>query len=61
MGSDGAEGAEAIKKAGGKVFVQDEKSAVAFSMPKSVIETGAVDRVLPLEGIARKIIDFLEA
>ncbi len=60
MGSDGAVGAEAVKKAGGKVFVQDEQSAVAFSMPKSVIETGAVDRVLPLESMARKIIDFLE-
>jgi len=60
MGADGAEGAEAVKKAGGKVFVQDEQTAVAFGMPKSVIETGAADKVLPLEAIPRKIIDFLE-
>ncbi len=60
MGSDGAEGAEAIKKSGGRVYVQDEQSSVAFSMPKSVIETGIVDRVLPLDMIPRKILDFLE-
>jgi len=60
MGSDGSEGASAVKTAGGKVFVQDEQSSVAFSMPRSVIETGAADKVLPLELIARKIIDFLE-
>jgi len=60
MGSDGAQGAEAVKRAGGKVFVQDEQSSVAFSMPKSVIQTGSADRVLPLEVIPRKIIDFLE-
>lgn len=60
MGSDGADGAEAIKQAGGKVYVQDEQSSVAFNMPKSVIETGSVDRVLPLDMIAKKILDFLE-
>ena len=60
MGSDGSEGAKAVKNAGGKVFVQDEQSAVAFSMPRSVIETGVADKILPLEVIPKKIIDFLE-
>jgi two-component system chemotaxis response regulator CheB len=60
MGSDGARGAETVKKAGGKVFVQNEQSAVAFSMPKAVIQAGHADKVLPLDFIPRKIIDFLK-
>lgn len=47
MGSDGADGAVAVKKAGGRVMAQDEASAAFFGMPGAAIETGTVDRVLP--------------
>ena len=60
MGSDGTNGALAVKKAGGKVIVQDEKTSVVFGMPRAVINSGAADEILPLEDIARAILAFLE-
>jgi len=47
MGRDGAEGAVAVKEAGGRVMAQDKASAQFFGMPGAAIETGAVDQVLP--------------
>lgn len=43
MGEDGKEGAIAIKKAGGLVLIQDQKSSVVWGMPGSVAEVGAYD------------------
>ncbi|HEX8519572.1 MAG TPA: chemotaxis protein CheB [Pseudonocardia sp.] len=50
-GSDGTAGARAVKEAGGTVVVQDELTSLAFGMPRSVIEAGAADLVLPLTEI----------
>jgi len=58
-GSDGAEGAKAVKEAGGTVIAQDESTSEFFSMPKAAIETGRVDHVLPLHSIAGVITDVL--
>jgi two-component system, chemotaxis family, protein-glutamate methylesterase/glutaminase len=33
-------------------IAQDEESCVVFGMPKKAIELGAVDKVLPLAGLA---------
>jgi len=60
MGSDGAMGAHVLRQAGGRVIVQDEQSSVVFGMPRSVIELGAANEVLPLEEIPRAIMEFLE-
>lgn len=56
---DGTKGLEAIKKAGGITFAQDE-SAVASSMPESAIASGMVDYILSPEAIALKIIELSE-
>ena len=50
-GSDGAMGVQAIKKMGGTVIAQDEKSSEFFGMPGSAIHTGNVDFILPLDEI----------
>jgi two-component system, chemotaxis family, protein-glutamate methylesterase/glutaminase len=50
-GSDGAMGVQAIKKMGGTVIVQDQKSAEFFGMPGAAIQTGSVDFILPLDEI----------
>ena len=60
MGSDGADGAVAIRSVGGRVIVQDEQTSVAYSMPRSVVEAEAADKVAPLEDIASLIVKFLE-
>ena len=51
MGNDGANGAKAIKSAGGLVLAQDEATSVIFGMPAEAIKTGAVDQVLGLDDI----------
>jgi two-component system chemotaxis response regulator CheB len=58
-GSDGSMGVKAIKKMGGTVIVQDEKSAEFFGMPGAAIETGNVDFVLPLEEIPAALITLV--
>lgn len=52
MGSDGAEGLLAIRRAGGRTVVQDQASCTIFGMPKAAIELGAAQQVLPLDEIA---------
>ena len=59
-GSDGSEGARAIKSHGGVVIAQDEATAEFFGMPRSAIESGMVDYVLPLDQIAAALIALTE-
>ncbi len=53
--TDGAQGLEAIKAAGGITFAQSELSAQVTGMPHTAIATGQVDFVLPPEGIAAEL------
>lgn len=57
-GRDGARGAQKIKERGGVTIAQDEETSHSFGMPKSAIEAGAIDYVLPLDEIAEKIVDL---
>ncbi|MBW8888885.1 MAG: chemotaxis response regulator protein-glutamate methylesterase [Fibrobacteres bacterium] len=52
MGQDGADGAAAIRKAGGMIFVQDEASSVVWGMPGAVVKAGLQHRVIPLKSLA---------
>lgn len=53
--SDGAAALESIKAAGGLVFAQDFATAKQPDMPRSAIETGFVDRLLPPAEIATQL------
>ena len=55
-GHDGATGAQAVKQAGGRVIVQDETTSEFFGMPKSAIDAGQVDLILPLDDIAPALV-----
>ena len=59
-GRDGAMGVKAIKKMGGTVIVQDEKTSEFFGMPDAAQQTGIVDFVLPLAEIAPALRTLLE-
>lgn len=54
--SDGTEGCQAIKAAGGITFAQDEGSARFSSMPRSAISAGCIDFVLNPKKIAEELI-----
>jgi two-component system chemotaxis response regulator CheB len=56
MGDDGTLGCEAMKRTGCRVLAQDEDTSVVFGMPRSLIEAGLADGVLPLDRIAAAII-----
>jgi two-component system chemotaxis response regulator CheB len=58
-GSDGNMGVRAIKKMGGTVIVQDEKTSEFFGMPGAAIQTGRVDFVLPLGEIAPALVTLV--
>ncbi len=57
MGTDGLKGFTALKKNGGKVYAQDERTCVVYGMPKAVVEAGLADKVLPIEEMAGEIIN----
>jgi len=61
MGSDGKNGAAAIKKSGGIVIAQDEPTSVIYGMPRSVAECGCADKVLPLPQITQEIVELCKA
>lgn len=56
LGSDGTLGMAEIQSQGGVTFAQDEGSAKYDSMPRSVIDAGCVDYVLPPKSIARELV-----
>lgn len=58
MGKDGLEGCRKLKKAGGTVIAQDERTSIIFGMPKAVIEEGLADLVLPIEEIGKAIVEW---
>jgi two-component system, chemotaxis family, protein-glutamate methylesterase/glutaminase len=58
-GSDGAMGVQAIKKMGGTVIVQDQKTSEFFGMPGAAIQTGSVDFILPLGEISNAVISLV--
>ncbi len=56
MGDDGAAGLAEMHDTGAHTIAQDEATSVVFGMPKEAIGLGAVDEVLPLGAIARKLV-----
>ena len=58
-GNDGAMGVRAIKKMGGTVIAQNEKTSDFFGMPDAAIQTGSVDFILPLDEIASALVTLV--
>ncbi len=56
MGRDGTAGLQLLKRGGCYSIAQDEATSVVFGMPRSVIEAGLADSVLPLKEIAPALI-----
>jgi two-component system chemotaxis response regulator CheB len=58
MGDDGARGMKVLHDHGARTIAQNEETCVVFGMPKEAIKLQAVDDILPLEQIAKAILQF---
>ncbi len=58
MGDDGARGMKVLHDGGARTIAQNEETCVVFGMPKEAIKLQAVDDILPLESVARAILQF---
>jgi len=61
MGEDGLRGCRDVKRYGGYVIAQDEKSSIVYGMPKAVAEAGVADKVLSLGSIVKHIVKIVES
>ena len=60
MGSDGAKGMKAARQAGATTTIAEaEETCVVFGMPRSAIALDCVDHVVPLHGIADKLLQVV--
>jgi two-component system chemotaxis response regulator CheB len=57
MGSDGREGAAWIKARGGCILTESEETCIVYGMPRSVVEAGLSDAVVPLDRMAQAIME----
>jgi chemotaxis response regulator CheB len=55
MGSDGAKGLLALKKARWTTYAQDEESSVIYGMPRAAAQLGAADYIQALADIPKSI------
>jgi two-component system chemotaxis response regulator CheB len=59
MGKDGAQGLLRMRKAGGRTFGQDEGSCVVYGMPREAALIGAVDEVVSLNELSKRVLAAL--
>jgi two-component system chemotaxis response regulator CheB len=60
MGSDGSKGLlELKKKKDAFIIAQDESTSIVFGMPRSAIDLGIVDKIVPLKKIPSSLMDFM--
>ncbi len=55
MGKDGLTGAEAVRRAGGRVLVEDASTCTVYGMPRAVAEAGLAHAAVPLPEMAAAI------
>jgi two-component system chemotaxis response regulator CheB len=55
MGSDGLEGARALKAVGGRTIVEDASTCVVYGMPRAIAVEGLAEAEVPLPDLAAAI------
>jgi two-component system, chemotaxis family, protein-glutamate methylesterase/glutaminase len=56
MGRDGADGAGAVRAAGGRILCEAAESCTVYGMPRAVVEEGLADVTLPLDELPAAIV-----
>jgi chemotaxis response regulator CheB len=59
MGRDGALGLKALRDKGHHTIAQDEASSAVYGMPKAAASLEAAVDILPMAGIASRLVDVL--
>lgn len=60
MGRDGADAMRAMREAGAFNIAQDEATCIVYGMPKEAVLAGAVHESLPIDRIARRLIEQVQ-
>ena len=60
MGNDGTAALQAIQARGAHIIVEHQSTCVVYGMPKSAVESGHVDEILPLPEISSAIVRKLQ-
>lgn len=55
MGNDGSSGVQEVVRLGGRVLAEAEESCVVYGMPKEAVQTGMVEKIVPLDGMLKEI------
>jgi len=58
MGTDGATGMLAVRRAGGHTLAESAQTAMSYSMPGAAVGLGAVVEELALESLARRVAEL---
>ena len=56
MGKDGAHAMLEMRQAGAYNFAQNEETCVVFGMPRAAIAVGAIDEIVPIQDMARRVL-----
>ena len=57
MGSDGTKGMKELKRLEAFAIAESEETCVVYGMPRSIVDAGLADRVVPLGEIGRTIVE----
>jgi two-component system chemotaxis response regulator CheB len=60
MGDDGARGLKEMRDSGATTIAQDEKTSVVWGMPGEAVKHDAVDEILPLGKISKRLIELID-
>ncbi|MBC9207843.1 chemotaxis-specific protein-glutamate methyltransferase CheB [Roseomonas aerophila] len=59
MGNDGATTMTRLRAQGGRTIAEAEETAIVWGMPGELVRAGGADAVVPLEGIAGQLMEWL--
>ena len=59
MGSDGALGMQAVRRAGGINLAEHEDSCVIYGMPRAAVQLGVVDKSVTIERMPQAVMEHL--
>lgn len=60
MGHDGSAALSGLREKGARIIAEDQSTCIVYGMPKTAVETGMVESVVPLEKITDEIIRMLK-